>query len=241
MAAEEGLVYPPLGLQLMRIVLRPRSPLTKSPYAEYLDLVQTQFTGVLRPLGFRKAGRTFNRSSPDGLTQVITLQIRRPDPVPPPLLHREAPRPHDSFTVNLGVWIPEVSQYHLLAPRSRTIQEYDCHIRERLGLLLTPPLDTWWPLGPDWSRSAALALDALQGPGMAFLAIFGSRDGVVAHWIDRAPDSRIVVAIIEAKRGRPERARELLLQQIAGSSHSGHQGYVRTIAEGLGLEPIPRG
>ena len=73
----------------------------RSRFAHTLDLVQTQFTGVLRPLGFRKSGRTYNRSSPEGLVQVINLQIWRPDPVPPTLSSSQAQGSHDKFTVNL--------------------------------------------------------------------------------------------------------------------------------------------
>ena len=75
----------------------------RSRFAHTLDLVQTQFTGVLRPLGFSKAGRTYNRPSSEGLVQVINLQIWRPDPVPPSLPSSQAQGSHDKFTVNLGV------------------------------------------------------------------------------------------------------------------------------------------
>jgi uncharacterized protein DUF4304 len=208
----------------------------KSGFAENLDLVQTQFTGVLRPLGFRKSGRTYNRLSPDGLTQVINLQIRRPDPIPPQLADIYAPGAHDRFTVNLGVWVPEVAKYHLVAPRSTLIQEYDCQIRARLGDFVSPPEDVWWPLDDSWPQGAAAALQLLESGGLPFLEQFGTRDGIVAGWLRRAPDSNIVIAIIEAQRGHAEQARALLAEQIGGTQHRGHQQYVRVVASQLGIQ-----
>ena len=221
-------------------VRRPRGDqLDKSEFAERLDLVQTQFSGVLRPLGFRRSGRTYNRTTPEGLVQVINLQISRPDPVPPQLASlREAGR-HDKFTVNLGVWVPEVSKYHGMEPRSKTIQDYDSHVRARLGQFATPPSDLWWALDEAWPACTAKALALLQAGGLPFLERMGTRDGIVAEWLGRAPDSRIVVAIIEARRGRPDIARHLLAAQIASTRMTNHHAYVRVVAKQLELGELP--
>ena len=191
--------------------------MAKSTFSEHLDLVQTQFTGLLRPLGFRKVGRIYNRTLPEGLVQVVNLQIWRPDPVPPTLTSPGISAGHDRFTVNLGVWIPEVSDYHLLRPRTKTIHEYDCQVRARLGEFATPPTDVWWSLDDSWHDSAAAALALLEAAGLPWLEKFGTRDGIVSGW-DRASDARIVVAI-EAKRGRAEAARRLLAEQIAAPEY----------------------
>jgi len=207
-----------------------------SRFKENLDLVQSQFTGVLRPSGFKRFGRTYNRTSADGLTQVINLQIHRPDPVPPQLRDQQAPAMHDRFTVNLGVWVPEVALHHRPAPRSQHIQEYDCQIRCRLGQLSTPPADIWWPLQDSWTESAANALRLLESGGLPFLEQFGTRDGILAGWLDRAPDSRILLAIIEAVRGQLDRARDLLEAQVAATQNASHHHYVRAVASKLGLQ-----
>ena len=150
--------------------------MTKSASAEHLDLVQKQVTGFLRPLGFRKAGRTYNRASMEGLIQVINLQISRPDPSPPQLRAKgQVTPPSDRFTVNLGVWIPEVSDYHLMHPRSKTIQEYDCQVRTRLGSLTGSQVDLWWPLDTRWPDSAAEVAKRLQELGLPWLDRFGTR------------------------------------------------------------------
>ena len=47
----------------------------KSPFVAALDVVQRSLTSYLRPLGFRKKGRSFNRPVEDGLVHVATLQM----------------------------------------------------------------------------------------------------------------------------------------------------------------------
>jgi uncharacterized protein DUF4304 len=214
--------------------------MTKSAFAQHLDLLQTQVTGVLRPLGFKKAGRTYNRASADGLMQVVNLQITRPDPAPPQLRAKgERTAPSDRFTVNLGIWIPEVADYHLTHPRSKTIQEYDCQVRTRVGSLTTSQADLWWPLGTRWPDSAAEVVRLLRELGLPWLDRFGTRDGVLAGWVAQAPDARIVRAIIHARRGHHDEARTLLAEQIATTRQPAHRAYVQVVANDLGLGILP--
>ena len=214
--------------------------MAKSAFAENLDLVQTQVTGLVRPLGFKKTGRTYNRASPEGLVQVINLQIIRPDPVPPPQRAAgELTAPSDRFTVNLGVWIPEVSDYHRMHPRAKTVQEYDCQVRTRLGTLTPQRSDLWWPLDDRWPAAAAEVVRLLQELALPWLERFGTRDGVVALWIDQAPDARIVRAIIQAKRGHDDEARALLAEQAVSTRVPEHRAYVQVVASQLGLGALP--
>jgi uncharacterized protein DUF4304 len=213
---------------------------TKSVYAEHLDLVQTQISGLVCPLGLRKTGRTYNRPSAEGLTQVINLQIARPDPVPPSRQAAgERSAPSDRFTVNLGVWIPEVSDYHLMHPRSRVIQEYDCQVRTRLGALTAPGTDPWWPLDERWPDAAAEIVRLLHDHGLPWLEHFGTRDCVLTDWVDQAPDARIVRAIIHARRGQTQEARALLAEQAARTRQPSHRTYVQAVANQLGLGVLP--
>jgi hypothetical protein len=209
-----------------------------------MDLLQTQVTGFLRPLGFRKRGRTFSRQTADGLLQVINLQMAQ-SPIGP--VYEYPPirvNLYGQFTVNLGVWIPEVSEYHLVGPKRGSVQEYHCQIRARLGHLDTPPKDTWWPLDERWTDSGSQVLQRLQARGLPFLGRLASRDQIVSDWValcdSRALDSaaRVVVAIIEAARGRRTAAQELLEEQYRRSEHTGHREYLEELAARLGLEGI---
>jgi hypothetical protein len=218
--------------------------MAKSAFAENMDLVQTQVTGFLRPLGFRKRGRTYTRRTADGLVQVINLQMAQ---APIGTVYEYPPirvNLYGQFTVNLGVWVPEVSEYHLVGPKKDNVQEYHCQIRARLGYLDSLAEDTWWPLDERWASSASQILQRLQERGLPFLEGFASRDQIVANWVslcDNHPvDSaaRVVVAIIEAVRGRRSAAQELLEEQYRRSEHKGHREYLEKLADRLRLANI---
>jgi hypothetical protein len=107
----------------------------KSDLARTLDELQGKLRPALTERGFRARGRAFNRLTSDGLTEVVQVQMGSFDPpgsVPIPGLRENR---YGKFTVNLGVLVPEVAeQYGRGAPKS-FVQEYNCCIRTRLGLL----------------------------------------------------------------------------------------------------------
>ena len=47
-----------------------------SPYVKALDDIQKALTGFLKPLGFKKKGRTYNRHAGDGLVQPMHQRTR---------------------------------------------------------------------------------------------------------------------------------------------------------------------
>ena len=54
---------------------------------------------------------------------------------------------YGKFTVNVGVYVPEVDEYTMVkGPRSLP-HEYDCCIQGRLGNLGPERTDIWWELG----------------------------------------------------------------------------------------------
>jgi len=78
-----------------------------SPYVKALDDIQKALTGFLKPVGFKKKGRTYNRHVGDGLVQVVNLQMGQfpiGDYVIPGLRESHYGR----FTVNLGVALQAV-------------------------------------------------------------------------------------------------------------------------------------
>ena len=114
--------------------------------AEAVDQLQKALTPGLREVGFRRKGRTYNRTTSDGLVQVINIQMGAYDP--PGTVHavpglRE--NFYGKFTVNLGVYVPEVARYvDWRAETKKYIQEYDCCIRNRLGMVSPEGRDLWW-------------------------------------------------------------------------------------------------
>jgi len=151
------------------------------------------------------------------------------------------PSLYGKFTVNLGVWIPEVGEYHLGNPRGKTVHEYDCQIRARLGVLMEPPADRWWVLDDDWPESAGAVLSALEESGLPFLDRFRSREAICEEWVEYAeprglgPTSRLVVAIIHAVAGRKDAAQLVFTDHYLRTTQEPHREYLGKLAGRLGF------
>ena len=94
-----------------------------------MDIIQGRLLSVLEEHDFRGCGRSFNRTTLDGLIHVITFQVG-------------TRWSSDQFTVNLGIHIPELCETEQLP----VVREVDCAIRARLGELDDEPDDIWWLL-----------------------------------------------------------------------------------------------
>ena len=117
-----------------------------SAQSKAMDEVQQALNGFLQEQGFRKRARTYSRKTADGLTQVLNFQMGRFEPPGSTAGMRPISSFYGQFTVNLGIFIPEVSA--ALRPwAGKTITEPLCELRVRLGALVYPFGDRWWPAG----------------------------------------------------------------------------------------------
>ncbi len=196
--------------------------MAKTPTSEAVDSIQTALSAKLKPLGFRRGGRTFRRVTDDGLTQVINLQMT------------SFTSPGDltsSFTVNLGVFVPEVS-LHVFPdwPEQTPVQEGHCCFRVRLGGLTAANRDIWWET--DAPELAARQIsDLLDRVGFAYLERYSTRAKILQdlmhtaygpnYTLERVSGSGLA-AIILVHLGDPIAARRLLsaaverVEQIPG-------------------------
>jgi Domain of unknown function (DUF4304) len=213
----------------------------KSETAARLDDLQSALRPFLKDKGFTVRGRTFNRITEDGLTQVVNLQMGSFDPpgtIPIPGLRENL---YGRFTVNLGVYVPEVARYHGGGEARSYVQEYHCCVRARLGELGPEHADVWWEILSDGALADEMRL-RLDRDALPFLARFQSRDAILREWggagstaSGSAGPPRIHCAIILAVRGRMEDARMLLAEQARETRNPGHPAYVRALAEKLGV------
>jgi hypothetical protein len=101
--------------------------MAKSDFAKKLDIIQTGAYEYLSQFGFRKRGRTFNKSLESGLIHVINLQMGR----------RSL---SGKFTINLGIYVPEI--YRMLwfwnEDEPKFVDHGDCEIEKRIGELVPP-------------------------------------------------------------------------------------------------------
>jgi hypothetical protein len=182
--------------------------------------VEAAVHAALKPKGFTKRGRTFNRVTEDRLVQVIQLQLGQR------ILENQ-------LTVNLGVFVPEVAEV-LGEPARDFVTEPTCCIRTRLGTLAPEGQDVWWPVAG--ASVPGDIIHRLERDGLPFLRRLASRDGIVTGLTDDDCEygtrPGIVKAIIVAKRGDLPAAREFLLP-LASAPASGR--YIRNLAEKLGV------
>jgi hypothetical protein len=213
----------------------------KSEQHKSLDQLQSHLRSFLKPHGFRTRGLTFNRATSDGLIHAVQIQAGRYDP--PGTVHIPWFREnlYGRFTVNLGIWVPEVAKYIGFGTSPSFVNEMHCCIRARLGELGPEGTDIWWDI-----RDDAAALDSeirgrLERDAFPFFARYESRDLVlksldgVTVSISGGNPPRIICAIILAERDERTKARALLAAQAKENSNHGHAAYVTALAEKLGL------
>jgi hypothetical protein len=214
--------------------------MANSPQARKVDEVQAAVHARLKGLGFKKQGRAFNRPTADGLVQLINLQMGAFDP--PGTIHIPVLREsrYGLFTVNLGVYVPEVALHHGGGEPKGFIQEFHCCIRTRLGDLGPEKRDLWWrndavdTVVPD-------LLGRLDRDGLPFLERFGSREAILCEWKGKTKHEgiggppRIVMAIILVQKGELNAAKQLLSEQACETWNPGHPAYVRSVAVRLGI------
>ena len=219
--------------------------MVKSEFAKQVDEIQSQLTPFLKENGFRKRGRTFNRTSSDGLISVINFQMGAFDPPGTTYIPGLRENLYGLFTINLGIHVPEVYKYQGSSEVKGFVQNYHCCIRARLGVLGQERRDIWWKADVS-SKLIDDLRNRIMKDALPFLKHFGAREVIIRDWSDYYNKNQfglsnppnIVLAIILATQGRTEDAKHLLEKQIHQSQHAKHKEYVRNLALRLGIEAL---
>lgn len=214
----------------------------KSSFAIAVDKIQASLRPILKAAGFRVKGRTFNRRMPDGIIHVIGIQMGAADPPGTTYIPGRRENMHGLFTVNLGVYVPEVSVVTNGVDKD-WVPEYYCCVRVRLGALVENDKEAWW-FADASEKVIDDVMDAINGPGMHFFGKFPNRDAIVGlanhdrKGVFFGTPPRIIGAVILNKQGDHAKARALLEQQVLETNNPGHPAYVRELARSLGLGQI---
>lgn len=211
----------------------------KSDLAKQMDEVQAALRPTLKNLGYRVRGRTFNRTTSDGLVQVVSFQMGSFDPPGTTYIPGLRENLYGRFTVNLGVYVPEVALYRFGDTEKAFIQEYDCCIRTRLGRDEEAEQEFWWMVQAD-PQVVADVRELLNGHAFPFLEKFETREKILNELRHQTENMfveppRIVCAIVLAGRGETDEARSLLRAQSAEPGNPTHSEYVQALAHKLGL------
>jgi Domain of unknown function (DUF4304) len=123
------------------------------------------FHSVLKPRGFKKEGLHWKRQRRE-YVDLIDVQVSQWD---------------STFTLNLGVGIPDVSTR--LFPKGRELKyAADGVVEDRLGMLAHDNYDFWWNKLNDIDVDSAAA--ALECFGVPFLDKFQTRE-LMIEWLER--------------------------------------------------------
>lgn len=159
--------------------------------ATAMNAVVSLVRPVLKPAGFRKRGNAFNREAAPGLVHVIHFQMGRFSPPGTAGIPGLRQNLYGKFTVNLGVYLDQVNRFQDLPPAGNFVSEYSCQLRRRLGFLLDPPEDRWWPLDNP-AETGRVMRELVGGPGLDWLKQYGSWTAI-RDALETAPSpSRIV-------------------------------------------------
>jgi hypothetical protein len=217
--------------------------MSKSVFAEAVDQIQTELRPFLREQGFNSRGRTFNRVTAEGLKHVVNIQMGASDPPGSAHIPHLRPNLHGLFTINFGVFVPEVAESVGNVKQKTWVQEYDCAVQRRIGSLVGEGKEIWWHARAETSVISDVKR-ALEQAAFAFFESFGTRDLILHNFTERiarlgaSRPPRIVKAIILAKRGEMDKARDLLAEQVHETLNPGHPEYVRKLARSLGIEQL---
>ena len=207
--------------------------------AKVLDELQAKLRPSLKQQGFRTRGRAFNRETSDGLTQVVQLQMGSFDP-PGTTYLTGRENLYAKFTINIGIYVPEVAKRHMGGAARSFVQEYKCCVRTRLRRLGPEQADIWWDIRQDEAFVRELQ-ERLERDAFPFFHRFETRDAILTELrsADNSPfvlaPTRVVCAIILAERGQVTDARTLLAEQVKETRNPRHPAYVRALAERLRL------
>lgn len=165
---------------------------------------------ILKPQGFIRKGLIWNRS--DGrYTDVIDFQISRFD---------------SKVTVNLGILDRDVYRKCWSEEASKFVEEVDCTVRKRLGILLDNH-DTWWQL-EDESAQAEM-LNALGDVGVEFLSGMHSESAMERFFLSssekppRYPPEAVYLAIIQLNQGKTTKGCDILSRLFENTSAGWHR------------------
>ncbi len=165
--------------------------------AEAMDGVMRPLLPLFKERGFRKRSRTFNRNAEEGVVHVVNFQMgsyQPPGVAEIPNLRRNM---YGRFTINLGVYLLDVAMREAgekFSPKA-FIPEYHCHIRTRLGQLLSQHTDVWWKVAQPNERIVLDVSEAMTSAGFPWLEQFESVEQVLM----RLEDPKTSVDFLESR------------------------------------------
>lgn len=100
------------------------------------EVLKLGLTPLMKEQGFRKTGRDYRRRVNDNW-DILNVQSSQGNV-----------GPNGKFTINLGVYLPAISNLVSSYSPESAPKEYECTIRVRIGSLMPQKADFWWQIHP---------------------------------------------------------------------------------------------
>lgn len=142
---------------------------SKKSTTDIVDLIQKRVFGYLKPLGFKKYGRTFSRIVDEDIVQVINFQNGCP-----------AKGITGILWVNIGIRVPECVERNFIGVEipKKYYSEYECNIRNRLGTLVDNR-DSYYDLKKNPSKIADDIIKRLSIHVIPVFDVLCNRDAIL--------------------------------------------------------------
>ena len=138
---------------------------------EIVDMIEKSVYARLKPLGFRKYGRTLHRFVSEDISQLINFQCGLPTKGMGGLL-----------CVNIGIRVPECAErtFCIRNEKKKYYHDYDCNIRTRLGTV-SGKEEAWFDLREPTEAIADRILAEITEFVLPVFAVLNSREAILVH------------------------------------------------------------
>lgn len=214
--------------------------MSNSSIRPLLDKIEKPRAIYLKDHGFVKKGRTFNRETEKGITQVINLQSGS-FPIGDYVIPGFRESYYGKFTVNLGIAIEEVWKlehpYKQVEREDLFWQESECTIRTRLAHLMYSK-DHWWEITSDTVKVSGEIIDGLNNKALSWLKLFENRKKICKNFTSKIAlranlDKALIIFFQDKDNGIQ------LLQKYYDRrywNNLSHKEYVYELAESMGVK-----
>lgn len=136
-----------------------------------VDEIEAEVYSHLKPLGFKKYGRTLHRFVSEDISQVIHFQSGKP-------IHGMG----GLMCVNLGIRIPECVErtFHPDTEMKKYYHEYECNIRSRLGTV-SGKSETWYDLHNKTDKIIKSIIDEIDQYVLPAYEALNSREAMLTN------------------------------------------------------------
>ena len=215
----------------------------QSPLPDFktlLDEVEKKLFATLKPIGFKKKGRTFNRETEKDIFRVINFQSGQY----PIGQNYEVPGLRENlygkFTINLGVCVDSLYKFQSPTVNKTFYKEYECQIRTRL-CNLTKGQDYWWTINNNVDDIAKELNEGLATAGLDWFAGVDTKEKIIKNFgnapYTSTPRAKLDVALLfwfdDKEKG------SALFNEYFHSipkSKNGHKEYVEELAKEIGIQ-----